>query len=71
MDLVTCLKHDTYCLGNKDIKLCNMCLNKEINTYLEKLPVEEEILLKQNMKKIDTYTCKATNASYYVSKSKK
>lgn len=68
MDLVTCMKHDKYCMGHKEIKLCNMCLNKEINVYLDSLPVDQTVEIKEGMHMIDTFTCKATNASYYTSK---
>lgn len=71
MDLSTCMSHDQYCLGHKEIKLCNMCLNKEVNMHLDSLPIDQQVEIKESMRMIDTYTCKATNASYYVSKSKK
>lgn len=67
MDLATCMAHDKYCLGRKDVKLCCMCKNKKVNDHLDSLPVDQCVELKESMSMIDAITCKVTNASYYVS----
>ena len=68
MELSRCIEHHYYCVGHREIKLCNMCLNKEINIYLDSLPIDQNVKIKEKMKVIDTSTCKLTNASYYTSK---
>jgi hypothetical protein len=67
MDLATCMAHDKYCLGRKDVKLCCMCKNKQVSDHLDSLPVDQCVELKESMSMIDAITCKVTNASYYVS----
>lgn len=70
MDLSTCMKHDQYCLGHKEMKLCNMCLNKEVNEHIDSLPIDQQVEIKEQMSMVSSLTCKVTNASYYISKIK-
>ena len=67
MDLATCMAHDKYCLGQKDVKLCCMCKNKQVSDHLDSLPIDQQVELKETIPMISSLTCKATNASYYVS----
>ena len=68
MELAAAMQHDKYCIGNMAVKLCNMCKNKEVNEFLDSLPVDQTVEIKEGMRMVDLHTCKATNLSYYQSK---
>lgn len=68
MQLTECMQHDLYCVGHKQVKLCNMCYHKEVNEYLNSLPIDQNVEIKEGMRMIDAHTCKVTNISFYKSK---
>ena len=68
MELAAAIQHDKYCVGNMAVKLCAMCKNKEVNDFLDSLPVDQTVEIKEGMRMVDLHTCKVTNLSYYQSK---